>query len=48
MLVLNQTETTTEETAYAETEFTLGDLVGFSDVMRQLEGLSAYKKEINN
>jgi len=48
MLVLNQTENTTEETTYAETEFTLGDLVGFNDVMRQLDVLSAYKKEINN
>ena len=48
MLVLNQTENTTEETTYAETEFTLSDLIGFNDVMRQLDGLSAYKKESNN
>ena len=48
MLVLNQTENTTEETTYAEKEFTLGDLIGFNDVMRQLDGLSAYKKEIKN
>ena len=48
MLVLNQTETTTEETTYAETEFTLSDLIGFNDVMRQLDSLSAYKKDIKN
>ena len=48
MLVLNQTENTTEETTYAETEFTLGDLVGFNDVMEQLAGLSIYSSESNN
>lgn len=48
MLVLNQTENTTEGSASSETEFTLGDLVGFSDLMKQLDILSIYSSDSSN
>ena len=41
-------DASTEETTTPQTEMTLSDLIGFGDVMQQLNDLSLYSKEVQD
>mgnify|MGYP003114484107 FL=1 len=48
MLTFVNHEAPTEETTTPQTEMTLSDLIGFGDVMKQLNDLSLYSKEVQD
>ena len=48
MLTFVNHEAPTEETTTPHTEMTLSDLIGFGDVMKQLNDLSLYSKDAQN
>ena len=48
MLTFVNQNASTEETTTPQSEMTLSDLVGFGDVMKQLNDLSLYSKEVQD
>ena len=48
MLTFLNHDASTEETTTPQTEMTLSDLIGFGDVMKQLNDLSLYSKEVQD
>ena len=48
MLTFLNHDASTEETTTPQTEMTLSDLIGFGDVMKQLNDLSLYSKDAQN
>ena len=48
MLTFLNHDASTEETTIPQTEMTLSDLIGFGDVMKQLNDLSLYSKEVQD
>ena len=48
MLISVNHNASTEETTTPQSEMTLSDLVGFGDVMKQLNDLSLYSKEVQD
>ena len=48
MLTFLNHDAATEETTTPQTEMTLSDLIGFGDVMKQLNDLSLYSKDAQN
>ena len=48
MLTFVNHNASTEESTAPQTEMTLSDLIGFGDVMKQLNDLSLYSKEVQD